>query len=315
MLIVSLSLVIFLVIGLRPRPDSSPSTAALPTATRQALVAAPTRALSGVRPLPTATVRLMIPTSVPVLPTEIPPTPGIAAPRMFLSANTMRSGSMLANYCGEFGSPVSLRLFDWTTGSTVSLSDESIARVPLSWDASKTIWRGYRSARPFDQPDDAREHWKVNLFLPDGSERWIDILISPTTPDVYYVYSFERTDPFADANGEHYGFHPCRAFSIAAAEVQSYLTTIEQFQDIVRFPALITGDDPRWVRGIAKPMSGAGDLRSIPTTAYNDPIGSIKQEIAVWFARDPEWGAWAQVKLGSVQGWVDSEFVALTPER
>lgn len=313
----SLSLVVLLTIGFRQRQ----SAAALAQPTQPALVLVPTRALENVRlvstatPLPPTATRLP-PTSTeaPVVPILPSPRPGNAAPRVFYALNTVPSYYRLSNYCPGFGNPVSLRLFDWATGVTFSLSNESIANIPLAWDASASIWQGYSSARPFDQPDDAHARWKVSLFLSDGRQRRIDIVTSPETPDVYYIYGFQRIDPFAAANGDHYGIHPCRAFTLSAAEVETFLTTIQEYQDVVHYPTLLDSDDPRWVYGIASPLNGAVDLRAIPTTAYNDPIASIKELGAIWFARDPEWGGWAQVKFGAVLGWVDTAQVTLTPD-
>ena len=91
-----------------------------------------------------------------------------------------------------------------------------------------------------------------------------------------------------------------------------FLAVVNQYQDVVRYPSLIAGGDPRWQRGIASPTAAIADLRSIPTTRYNDPIGSITREISLWYALDPTWGGWAQVKLGSVQGWVDTGLVKFT---
>jgi hypothetical protein len=308
-LLLSLSLVVLLMTGFRQRQH-----AALPAETRRALVVAPTRPPSTVGAVPTATVPPPTLTPAPALPTEIVVTPGIAAPRVIMILNTVPSHVRLSNYCTGLGSPVSLRLFDWTTGSTVSLTNAAIAGIPLGWDASASIWQGYQALKPFNQPDDTTRHWRLNLFLADGRERWIDILASPQTPDQYYVYVFERTDPFADARGERYGYHPCRAFSVAASEVEAFLSRIDQYQDVVRYPPLLKGDDARWIHGNARPVAINADLRSIPTADYNDPIGSIDQSTDLWYALDPAWGNWAQVKLGLVQGWVDTGLVALVPE-
>lgn len=316
----SLSLVVLLAVGFRQGQAAVVQATAQAMPGRQALVLAPTRALAEVHFAPTVTPLLMVtlppptPTTEPVIPQQPSPPPENAAPRVFYALNSVPSFYRLSNYCPGFGNPVSLRLFDWTTGATFSLSNESIASIPLAWDARESIWQGYNSAHPFDQPDDARERWKISLFLSDGRQRRIDLIASPQTPGVYYVYGFQRIDPFADASGAYYGLHPCRAFTLAVDEVETFLTTIQQYQDVVRYPGLIDGDDPRWVRGTARPLSDAVPLRSIPTTAYNDPIASISQQDAIWLAGDPAWGVWAQVKYGAVQGWVDTTQLAFLPD-
>ena len=107
---------------------------------------------------------------------------------------------------------------------------------------------------------------------------------SPQTPDVDYIYAFSTTIPFAAADGSHFGIHPCRAFVQPKTEMRAFLTTIEQYQEVVRYPPLISTNDPRWQYGTAYPLSAdpadAGDrsgLRTIPSTAYNDPIATIDQ--------------------------------------
>ena len=309
-LLLSLSLVAILVILPRQQQAVSATMTPLPTNTARALALAPTRFLPTVAAHPTATD---LPTPYPSL-TPFVLTLAAPAPRVFQASNEyVPNEFMLANYCASFGSPVSLRLFDWDSGITISLSDEAIARIPLGWNASSSIWQGYNSLRPFNQPDDAVERWKINLYLSDTTERWIEIAFSPQSPDVYYVYSFQNIVPFAQPNGDHFGYHPCRAFTITTAQMQSFLTTVEQFQDSVRYPALIDGSDTRWARGTARPVAAYADLRAIPSTAYNDPIGAIDQPVTVWYALDETWGSWAQVKVGSVQGWVDTASVTFVP--
>ena len=310
-LLLSLSLIIFLVVIPKERDEPPATETPLPTDVPQALILAPTRFLPTVAAAPSATP-VIPPTPYPTM-TAFAVTLAAPEPRVFDAANILNSQLMLSNYCTNFGIPVALRIFDWSNGSTISLSDTAIAQIPLSWDASKTIWQGYNSAHPFNQPDDIQERWKINLFLSDSTERWIRVQTSGQTPDIDYVYSFQQITPFAGTDGLHYGDHPCRAFMIAAATVQNFLNVVGQYQDVVRYPVLISGDDPRWTAGLLSPVNAYADLRSIPSTVYNDPIGSIDKQIDVWFALDPTWNGWAQVKVGAVQGWVDMSLVKFTP--
>ena len=89
---------------------------------------------------------------------------------------------------------------------------------------------------------------------------------------------------------------------------------MSQYQRVVQYPPFISGTDPRWKRGLAKPVSAYADLRSIPTKANNNPIGGIDRSVPIFFALDPSWDGWAQVKLGSVQAWVDTNTIDLTPD-
>jgi hypothetical protein len=309
-LLLSLSLVVFLFVIPKGRDEPAATATPLPTNAPQALILAPTRFLPTVAAAPTATQPIP-PTPYPTM-TAFAVTLAEPGPRVFDAANIVNSASMLVNYCKNFGIPVALRIFDWSNGSTVSLSDTAIAQIPLSWDASATIWQGYQSDHPFNQPDDIQERWKINLFLPDGTERWIRVQTSSQTPDIDYVYSFQQIAPFAGTDGLHFGDHPCRAFTISASAIQSFLNVVTQYQDVVRYPVLINGNDPRWTRGLLSPINAYADLRSIPSTIYNDPIGSIDTPVTLWFALDPTWNGWAQVKVGAVQGWVDMALVKFT---
>ncbi len=316
-LLLSLVLVALLLFGLRQRQGAPLPERVIAEAPR-GLAAVATRPPSTLIPVPTSTA---LPTSTPTLvPTMTPYVLTVPAPmpRNALASNS-QSQYKLANYCSGFGSPVSLRVFDWQSGSAVGLTDETIASIPLGWDASDSIWRGYGAARPFDQPEDTYERWRINLFLPNGRQRWVIVLESPQTPDVDYVYAFSTTIPFAAADGSHFGIHPCRAFVQPKTEMSAFLTTIEQYQEVVRYPSLISAGDPRWVRGTAYPLSAdprakpSVELRTIPSTAYNDPIATIDQVADVWFVLDPSWGRWAQIRYGSLQGWVDTQFIELIP--
>jgi hypothetical protein len=130
-------------------------------------------------------------------------------------------------YC-DMVTPHQVRVFDWSTWQTAYVNDPSLSVAPFQWDASQTIWRGYDSAKPFDQPSDTFKHWSVTLILPDGTEQWIYLLDSAQTPSTSYIYVFDNVEPFADAQGNHYGFHPCRAFAADTNLVSSWLDQVYQ---------------------------------------------------------------------------------------
>lgn len=248
----------------------------------------------------------------------MPPQPLFAptlTPRALQLNKSLPSEYMLARYCDKLGLPVSLRIFDWNTGNTISLNEPEIAQLPLSWDAQDDLWQGYESPRPFNQPADTQVRWKITLFLPDSTERWVEVWLSPSTPYVSYVYVFQNLTPFADRSGNHFGYHPCRAFAFPIEQFDAFMTNVAQYQDVVRYPSFISGSDPRWTPGVVRPVAALADLRSIPSTSYNVPIAGISREMGVWYAIDPAWGQWAQIKMGAVQGWVDTGLVTLTPRQ
>jgi hypothetical protein len=301
-LLISLGGIILLMVTPKGSSEPPATSTPLPTNPPQALIFPPTRFLPTVAIPPTATIPIP-PSPYPTM-TAFAVTLAAPGPRVFQAGDIANSQSMLVNFCKGFGIPVAVRIFDWSNGSTISFSDQAIAQIPLSWDASNSIFLGYQSENIFSEPSDGQQRWKIDLFLPDGSERWVTIDTSPQTPDTYYVYSFEKIVPFSDKRGEHYGIHPCRAFSIPAEAVVNFLNVVNQYQDIVRYPGFVNGNDPRWTLGTIRPLNASVELRSLPTTKYNTPITTIDQPSKVWLAVDLDWNGWGQVKLGAVQGWV-----------
>jgi hypothetical protein len=231
-------------------------------------------------------------------PRPIPPTPQPVAP-----------GLQLGAFC-RFNAPVSMRLFDWETGQTTSLSAEWIARLPLSWDASASIWRGYAAAKPFDEPDDLRILWRLNLIDAAGGTQFIDIGRSPSSPRLY-VYAYDNVVPFADRNGRYFGLHPCRAFSIQTTAFDYLIEAARAFQEFNgAYPDLIPPDDPRWQRGFVEPIEGQVNLRALPSAFNNDPVFVLTRRTEVWYAVDPRsWHDWAQIKIGGTHAWVHTGFV------
>ena len=306
-LVLSLGLITFLIVGMRQPAAATTLLTAAATQPALSLVVAPTRFL----PTVAAVQSTRIPPVIPVAPvTLVAPT---VPPRAFQFNQSMPGESMLTSFCPELGFPVSLRIFDWQTGNTISLNDPAVAQLPLSWDASDDLWRGYNALNPFDQPSDTQERWKITLFLPDSTERWISVYDSPTTPSLSYLYAYQNTTAFADANGNHFGFHPCRAFAYPAAQIEAFMTAIADYQDVVEYPSLISSHDSRWQWGFVTPAAAYTDLRAIPSVNYNVPIGGFNRKTRVFYATDPTWGQWAQIKMGAVQGWVDTRLVSFEP--
>lgn len=254
---------------------------------------------------------------VTALPQMVNPALSISSSDAALSEPKGATGAVgddttLLSYCDNFPLPVSVRIFDWNDWSTVELTNPLVAQIPVGWDARADLWRGYGSAKPFDQPDDARDRWRLTFFSADGTERWIQIAQSASTPAILYAYAFQIITPYADQNGNHFGYHPCRAFALASSEMDVLISSARAYQSSgSRFPEFAAPDDPRWVRGSATPLAGGFEIRTQPTTQGNDPLQVISATVGCYFIREAEWGAWAQIKLGNTTAWVDTSAVRL----
>jgi hypothetical protein len=238
------------------------------------------------------------------LPRAYPPTP-----------QAISAGIQLGAFC-NFGAPASLGIYDWETGGTTRLSSSWIASIPLAWDASSSIWRGYAAAKPFDEPDDLRIYWRVSLYDEAGGEQFIDIGRGGGDPALY-VYAFDNITPYADRNGRYFGVHPCRAFSMTRESLDYLIGAAAAHQEFGgSYPDLIQPDDPRWTRGSITPIEAVLNLRAIPMQYNNEPIYAITQPAqGVWYALDARaWGEWAQVKIGNVHGWVNTGYARFTAE-
>jgi hypothetical protein len=119
--------------------------------------------------------------------------------------------------------PEKVRVFDWSSWRSTYIRDQNVFLEPFRWDASHNIWRGYEAEQPFDQPRDAYKRWSVTLIQPDGTEQWIYILDSRSTPDTDYVYVFDDVQPDRSITGDHFGYHPCLAFAVNATITDDWL--------------------------------------------------------------------------------------------
>jgi hypothetical protein len=304
-----------------PPPTNNPALASLPTSTPAPIDISPRvtmRAGSGAQ-IPAANANPALagsePTALPLpgvtplagavnvadagsRPRQMPPTPQPVA-----------AGIQLGAFC-RFNNPVSMSVFDWETSQTTSLSAEWIARLPLEWDASASIWRGYAAAKPFDEPDDLRILWRLSLIDAAGATQFIDVGRSPSSPRLY-VYAYDNIVPFADRNGRYFGLHPCRAFSMQTTAFDYLIEAARAFQEFNgAYPDLIGPDDPRWQRGFVEPIEGQVNLRALPSAFNNDPVFVLTNRMEVWYAVDPRsWHDWAQIRIGGTHAWVHTGFV------
>lgn len=130
----------------------------------------------------------------------------------------------LAAVCPQFGVPVSGTGYD-RAWNEYTLDAADIQAV-LNFDASRSFWVGY-DAGGFAMPDDAADVLNLTLYTADGGERWFDVLYSPQTPAVYYALPFANTQAYADAQGQHYGTHPCAAILMTRAEYAALIAALE----------------------------------------------------------------------------------------
>lgn len=267
-------------------------------------------------PVPQGGELPVVGTSAPMQATALPNLVSGDAPSSALaSALTEPDGAdagdtLLSSYCDQFGVPQSISIFDWNDWSTVNLTNPLVAQFPTRWDAGGDLWRGYDAAKPFDVPDDARERWQLRFTNSDGAERWINVWQSALTVDTLYAYAFQVVTPYADGQGNHFGYHPCRAFTLPPTEMNVLLSSARAYTNSgSRFPALAVPDDTRWTATAIIPLSGSFDLRSIPTVVNNDPIQTLDQTVSAYVIADPNWGVWAQVRLGNSTAWTDTSTV------
>ena len=134
----------------------------------------------------------------------------------------------LLDICPAFGVPTSGTGYDTETWTEYELDAVAI-RAVLQLDASRSFWVGY-AAGGFAWPDDVMPELTLTFEMADGSERWFDVFWSEQTPDTYYALPFANPTPYADANGEHYGTHPCAAILMTAAEYKALLGALGEDQ-------------------------------------------------------------------------------------
>lgn len=127
--------------------------------------------------------------------------------------------------CPQFGVPVTGTGYDTQTWTDYRLDEQGIEAV-LNIDTSRSFWVGYENGG-FAWTDDVLPVLTLTFEMEDGDERWLDVFWSEQTPEIYYVLPFANTTPYADANGEHYGTHPCAAILMSATEYDALISALE----------------------------------------------------------------------------------------
>ncbi len=143
----------------------------------------------------------------------------------FFIAIVLQVGSTpLINVCPQFGTPVSGTGYDTRDWTDYELDAQAIQSV-LNINADHSFWVGYENGG-FAWTNDVMPVLTLTFAMADGSERWLDVFWSEQTPDTYYALPFANPTPYADANGEHFGTHPCAAILMTRAEYEALIAAL-----------------------------------------------------------------------------------------
>lgn len=109
-------------------------------------------------------------------------------------------------------------------------------------------------------------------------------------------------------------------FDIEGADTLINLLVSQGPKDIITmgtpatYPPLLSSDSPMWKRYKITLVNGPVNIRSIPTTAGNVPIGLMKNAQVVDAYESPLISAWVQVKLmDGTRGWMSKPNIRLEP--
>lgn len=125
----------------------------------------------------------------------------------------------LLDVCPAFGVPTSGTGYDTATWTDYTL-DAAAIRAVLAIDG-ESFWVGYERGG-FAWPDDV----EVALTLTFDGGQWLDVYWSAQTPNVYYALPFADPAPRADANGAHYGTHPCAAILMTERDYAALIAAL-----------------------------------------------------------------------------------------
>lgn len=128
--------------------------------------------------------------------------------------------------------------------------DEAVSRfgeIP-----ARSIWLGYEDEVPegepsgFDHPSDVQDFGTIRLGLGENRQE-LRFLYSYSTKQVF-VLPFDSFDLFPDANGDHFGFHPCGAYEIPTDEFYAFLDSI--LVDASEFIWILQNKQPPQKKGV-----------------------------------------------------------------
>lgn len=122
--------------------------------------------------------------------------------------------------CAAFA-PVSGGGYDHTW-TEYAVTDAGIAAL-LALDTSSSFWVGYDHGGFNVEFLEADPALTLTLYTADGRELWFDVF---EHAGVFYALPFANVVAYADANGEHYGTHPCTAFTLTRAQFARLLAAL-----------------------------------------------------------------------------------------
>jgi hypothetical protein len=91
----------------------------------------------------------------------------------------------------------------------------------LSQVTGHSIWIGY--PEKWDIPPNGQLHgaWMIYGDIDGQSiEIWI---LGDNVDDVYYLFVYNNVEPYADAEGNHYGQHPCGGWRVGSWQIDNVL--------------------------------------------------------------------------------------------
>lgn len=213
----------------------------------------------------------------------------------------------LSNHVPAYRNATTLRVDDHATSLSYAVAHDKAVRSLLAWDADDNIWRGYEHGG-FDAPDLAPRY---TFSFNDFTGRHVTVTAEGKTA---YAYAFVTDKPTADKRGEHFGLHPKRAFRLPLATVTETVALIKSLIGVDQYPAFAEPDDKRWRRMTVTPKAAVVNLRCVPSTARNVPIGRLTAPLGeTWVVPDAYAdgrAVWAQMKYGNGVVWVSQEWVA-----
>lgn len=88
-----------------------------------------------------------------------------------------------------------------------------------------SIWLGY-GAGGYVVPEDCELVFKIGGVGEEGQRVLVWVWWAESQPDTFWVFPFRNIQPYADANGQHYGIHPCGMYTVEADDLQPILAAI-----------------------------------------------------------------------------------------
>lgn len=139
----------------------------------------------------------------------------------------------LDSVCRDWGDLVQAHYYYRPLRMTGTTEDPVALEGLGRWDMSTSNWIGYANGgwqhhpgRTVGQVSGMTADWQPEDPWGEGA-RLILVHESPTT-DQYVVFVFTNLTPYADANGEHFGTHPCFAALMNRADVAAWFEMIAE---------------------------------------------------------------------------------------